>query len=63
MVKKAVNTTSEVGHQGRLDKVVNKAKSLLKQMMELAGVPESHGFGHALAVHGHLVRALQSNKT
>jgi hypothetical protein len=39
----------------QVEAVIAKAKKLLMKVLSEAGVPESHGYGHALAVHGHLI--------
>jgi hypothetical protein len=54
MVKKVNATTTD--HD-----VMDKAKLLLKKTLMEAGVPESHGYEHAIAVYGHLVKALDAN--
>ena len=55
MVKKATNTTSS-----DVDQIIEVAKGLLQTILVEKGVPESHGYGHALAVLGHLQKALKS---
>lgn len=58
MGKKILDTPSL---SSKVELVMNKAKQLLEKLLEEADVPESHGYGHALSVHKHLVKALDSN--
>ena len=58
MGKKILDTPSL---SKQVEAVMTKAKQLLAKVLKEADVPESHGYGHALSVHGHLVKALDSN--
>ena len=58
MVKK-LNAPADISDS--IDAVVDQAKKLLRKTLAEVGVPESHGYGHALAVYEHLNKAIASN--
>ena len=51
-----------MGESKEHKKIIKKAIKLLGQVLDEAGVPESHGLGHALKVLANLRQALLSNK-
>jgi hypothetical protein len=44
-----------------MDEIIEQAKKLLFKVLVEAGVPESHGYGHAVAVLDNLDKTLHSN--
>lgn len=44
-----------------MDEIVTNATKLLQKALDKAGVPESHGLGHALCVLSHTNRAIEES--